>query len=132
MIFTKLHLLLHSCCIARCAPLPVFYRFKKINKCVTCFKIPACDLPIDAIPSAVPLKCHRDCMIADKELIAKEDAWTGAMFTYLASSVQYMHVCGKVSEKGIQFLVLADQVVVHLYICCFEVIHIWLIRGRTG
>lgn len=41
-------------------------------------------------------------------------------------------VCVKVSEKGIQFLVLADQVVVHLYICGFEVIHIWLIRGRTG
>lgn len=42
-----------------------------------------------------------------------------------------VYVC-KVSEKGIQFLVLADQVVVHLYICRFEVIHIWLIRGRTG
>lgn len=38
---------------------------------------------------------------------------------------------GEVSEKGIQFLVLADQVVVHLYICCFEVIHIRLIRGWT-
>lgn len=42
-----------------------------------------------------------------------------------------MCMCGGVNEKGIQFLVLADQVVVHLYICCFEVIHIWLIRGRT-
>lgn len=38
----------------------------------------------------------------------------------------------KVCEKGIQFLVLADQVVVHLFICRFEVIHIGLIRGRTG
>lgn len=55
------------------------------------------------------------------------------MFTYLASTTEYMHVCvEKVSENGIQFLVLADQVVVHLYICCFEVIHIWLIRGGTG
>lgn len=56
------------------------------------------------------------------------------MFSYLTSSIQYVRVCVcvKVSEKGIQFLVLADQVVVHLYICGFEVIHIWLIRGRTG
>lgn len=49
------------------------------------------------------------------------------------SSIPYVCLCvDKVSEKGIQFLVLADQVVVHLYICRFEVIHIWLIRGRTG
>ena len=32
---------------------------------------------------------------------------------------------------GIQFLVLADQVVVHLFIRCFEVVHIRLIRGRA-
>lgn len=53
------------------------------------------------------------------------------------SQTRSMYVCvlcvrGKWKGKqGIQFLVLADQVVVHLFVCCFEVIHIWLIRCGT-
>ena len=50
-----------------------------------------------------------------------------------------LHVCDcqrqsaywLVCVKGIQFLVLADQVVVHLFIRCFEVVNIRLIRGRA-
>lgn len=50
----------------------------------------------------------------------------------LISSVPCANMCAKRWVwRGIQFLVLADQVIVHLYICCFEVVHIWLIRGRT-
>lgn len=56
--------------------------------------------------------------------------WT--MCAYLISSVPCAGMCAKRWVwRGIQFLVLADQVIVHLYICCFEVVHIWLIRGRT-
>lgn len=58
---------------------------------------------------------------------------TQPTFTYLAPSIcECKDVCDVVCGKGIQFLVLADQVVVHLFICRFEVIHIWLIRSRTG
>lgn len=49
--------------------------------------------------------------------------------TLFVSESAYWSVC---VWRGIQFLVLADQVVVHLFISCFEVVHIGLIRGGAG
>lgn len=64
--------------------------------------------------------------------ISKQYAMMWTMYAYLISSVPCAGMCAKRWVwRGIQFLVLADQVIVHLYICCFEVVHIWLIRGRT-
>lgn len=48
-------------------PPPLYYRLITKHIPVTHFKIPACDLPIGAVPSAVPFKRHHTCMTSYKD-----------------------------------------------------------------
>lgn len=89
-----------------------------------------CETPVDSLCCWIHLPSSPQDL--QRKHISKQYAMMWTMCAYLISSVPHVGMCAnRWVWRGIQFLVLADQVIVHLYICCFEVVHIWLIRGRT-
>ena len=117
---TDLHQIALTAVLQGVFPPTVYYRFN--NKIyLTHSNIPACDLPIGAVPSAVPFKRRHTCINSPKDKYLNNTC-TYVMSTYLASSIQYKRVWVRLEKwvrRGYSSLSLRTK---SLYICTYVVL----------